>query len=461
MSNTDNTATRDAWGSKWGFVLACVGSAVGMGNVWLFPTRVSAYGGGSFILPYVIFVIIIGFSGVIGEMSLGRATRNGPIGAFAAAVETRGIKRDIGRLIGAIPMLGALALAVGYSIVVGWIVKYTWMSFTGDLLAPGSIDGFGAAFGATAPEAHSLFESISLVLSGQGNTFWQIIALIMCFFVMVGGVAKGIEVMNKFMMPLFFLMFAGLAIYMFFQPGAHAGYHYIFRIDPEFIAKPMTWVFALGQAFFSLSLAGNGTVIYGSYLDEKIDVVEAAWQIALMSIIAALLASLVVIPAMATTGQALTQGGPGLLFIFLPSVFAGMPGGYFVAIVFFVAVLFAGMTSLVNLYEAPIASLQDELGFSRAKAVAIIAIFGTIVSLSIQGIVAGWMDFVSIIVCPFGALLASIMFGWFMGKKRIEEEVSKGRKHPIGSWFAPMYRYLFVFLTATVWLLGLVFGGIG
>lgn len=458
--SSNTSGVRDSWASQWGFILACVGSAVGMGNVWLFPTRVSALGGGAFVLPYLLFIIIIGFSGVIGEMSLGRAARSGPVGAFAAAVETRGVHRNVGRLIGALPMLGALALAVGYSIVVGWVLKYMVGTFTGTTLAPTTIDGFGAHFGATALETGGIGESIAAVLAGQGNTLWQIAGLVICFVIMVGGIANGIERANKVMMPLFFLMFVGLAIYMLFQPGASAGYQYIFRIDPVYIAQPMTWVYALGQAFFTLSLAGNGTVIYGSYLGRDKDVVGAAWKVALFSFLAALLAALVVIPAMATTGQELTQGGPGLLFIFLPAIFKGMPGGSILAIIFFVAVFFAAMTSLVNLYEAPIATLQDELHLSRPAAVAIIGTIGVVASLAIQGIISGWMDFVSIVVCPLGAALAGIMFAWVMGAQRMKDEVSAGRRG-IGAWFVPLYKYVFCLLTVVVWVLGIVYGGIG
>lgn len=462
MATANTTSARDMWGTRWGFILACVGSAVGMGNVWLFPTRVSALGGGSFILPYIIFVMIIGFSGCIGEMAFGRTTRKGPVGAFAAAIESRGVSRDLGRLLGAFPMLVALATAIGYSVVVGWITKYMVGSFTGATLAPHSVDEFGAAFGATAPSAASLSESISNLLAGTGNMWWQILGLVICFAIMVFGIAQGIEKANKFMMPLFFLMFAGLAVYMFFQPGSSDGYRYIFKIDSSFIVQPMTWAYALGQAFFSLSLAGNGTVIYGSYLSDKEDIVEAAGYVSFISVVAALLASLVVIPAMATAGEKLSQGGPGLLFIFLPNIFASMPGGSLLIIVFFVAVFFAGMTSLVNLYEAPIATLQEELGLSRAKAVAIIGIFGLVASLAIQGIVEGWMDLITVYLVPIGAAMAGITFAWVMGGKKVQEAVSQGRKKPVGAWYVPLYKYVFCLLTLIVLALSiLVPGGVG
>jgi NSS family neurotransmitter:Na+ symporter len=437
---------RDSFRSKWGFIMACIGSAVGMGNIWMFPTRVSAYGGGTFLLPYFIFVILIGFSGVIEEMSFGRGTKSGPVGAFGQALATKGHEK-LGRAIGVLPMLGALALAIGYSVVVGWILKYAVGALTGAVLKPESIDGFSETFGSMA--------------SAFGNNGWQLGGLVITFVIMALGVAGGIEKANKVMMPLFFLLFAGLAVYMLFQPGAAEGYSYIFRIDPEGLKNPTVWVYALGQAFFSLSLAGNGTLIYGSYLSEKEDVVNSAWNVALFDTCAAMLAALVIIPAMATTGSQLDQGGPGLLFIFLPNLLKGMPGSRILVIVFFAAVLLAGLTSLINLFEAPIATLQEQFHLSRAKAVSVIAVIGAAVSICIQGIVSGWMDFVSIYVCPLGAGLAGIMFFWVMGKKYVEAQVSKGRRKPIGSWYYPLGKYLFCGLTVAVFVLGILFGGIG
>lgn len=448
MTNTNEaTLTRDSWQSKWGFILACIGSAVGMGNIWLFPYRMATYGG-AFLLVYLIFDVLIGFSGVIGEMSFGRAARTGPVGAFGQACASRGeSKRRIGELIGAIPMLGALALAIGYSVVVGWILKYTVGSFTGTTLAPTDAAGFGAAFGATA--------------SAFGNNLWLIIALVITFAIMVMGIAGGIEKANKVMIPLFYLMFIGLAVYVSMQDGASDGYKWMFTIDPAALKNPMLYVYALGQSFFSLSLAGNGTVIYGSYLDDNTDTFSAAWKIALFDTMAAMLAALVIVPAMATTGATLSESGPGLMFVSLPHLFSAMPGGGIVMAVFFVAVLFAGLTSLVNLFEAPIATLQDHLHFSRAKAVVIIAVIGAVASICIQGIVGEWMDFVSIYVCPLGAGLAGIMFAWVWGKKKVEDEVSRGRTHRIGGWYYPVYKYLFCILTMTVFVCGIIFGGIG
>ena len=390
---------------------------------------------------------MIGLSGVIGEMAFGRAARSGPIGAFGQAMASRGKGRRLGEAIGYIPALGSLALAIGYSVIVGWILRYSAGSLTGTTLAPGDVDGFALAFSSMA--------------GSFGNNFWQTVGLVITFIIMVLGISGGIEKINKIIMPLFFLLFLGLAVYMAFQPSAADGYRYIFRIDLKGLADPMTWVFALGQAFFSLSLAGNGTLIYGSYLDDREDVTNAAWKVALFDTLAALLAALVIIPAMATAGSGLDEGGPGLIFIYLPNLFKSMPGSRVLVIVFFTAVLFAGISSLINLFEAPIAALQQQFKLSRRTSVSVITAAALAIGLCIQGIVSGWMDFVSIYICPLGAGLAGIMFFWVFGSDYAKKEVEKGRLRPIGPWFSFMTSYLFCGLTAAVFVLGIVFGGIG
>ena len=437
---------RDSFNNKWGFILACIGSAVGMGNIWMFPTRVSMYGGGSYLIPYFIFVALIGFTGVIGEMSFGRATKSGPVDAFGYACETKN-KRKLGEAIGFIPVLGALAMAIGYTVVMGWILKYMIGAFTGKTLASADTEGFAASFGSMA--------------SAFGNNVWQIVALVIGIIILMFGVGRGIEKANKIMMPVFFILFAVLGIYVAFQPGAIEGYKYIFRVDPKAFADPKTWIFALGQAFFSLSVAGNGTLIYGSYLSDNEDIPAAAGRVALFDTIAALLAALVIIPAMATTGAQLNQGGPGLMFIFLPALFKSMPGGYIVAIIFFVAVFMAGLSSLINLYEAPIATIQEKLHLGRKASCAIIAAIALIVSICIQGIVSGWMDILSIYICPLGAGLAGIMFFWVCGKKYVETQVNTGRDKKLTDKFYPICKYIFCPICFLVLILGIVLGGIG
>ena len=286
-------------------------------------------------------------------------------------------------------------------------------------------------------------------------------ALAACFVIMAFGISSGVEKAAKVMMPLFFFMFLGLAVYLVFQPGAMEGYKYIFRIEKSAILNPMTWVYALGQAFFSLSLAGNGTIIYGSYLKEDADIVDSAKKVAFFDTTAAILAALVIIPAMATAGQELTSGGPGLMFVFIPHIFKGIPGGSILAVIFFIAVFFAGITSLVNLFEAPISTLQDYFHLKRPMAVGIIAAIGGIVSIMIQGIVSQWMDFVSIYICPLGAGMAGIMFFWIFKNGAARKAIQTGRSKQIGKWLEPVTKYVFCGLTVLVFILGIIFHGIG
>ncbi|MCI8608423.1 MAG: sodium-dependent transporter [Firmicutes bacterium] len=438
---------RDNFRSKTGFIIACVGSAVGMGNIWLFPARVSQLGGAAFLIPYFICVVVIGVTGVVGEMAFGRAMKSGPMGAFGKATEMAGKGKSLGETLALLPVLCSLALAIGYSVVVGWILKYMVGSFTGSALAPTDVDGFGAMFGQTA--------------SSFGSVGWHVLALALTFFIMVYGISSGIERANKVMMPLFFIMFVGMAIYIGTLPGAGEAYRFLLHPDWKALGEPMTWVYALGQAFFSLSLAGSGTLVYGSYLKKDVDIPSSAKTVALWDTIAALVAAFTIIPAMATAGQELTGGGPGLMFIFLPNVFGQMPGGRVLMMIFFIAVTFAGLTSLVNLFETPVEALQAKLGLSRKTAVGVIAVVGGGIALCIEGIVSDWMDVCSIYLCPLGALMAGIMFFWVCGKAFVRQEIDKGAKKKLGGWYEYASKYVFCGLTILVLVLGTALGSIG
>lgn len=446
MENHPTSGGRDAFRSRWGFKLACIGSAVGMGNIWMFPSRVSAYGA-VFLLPYILFVALIASTGVIGEMAFGRAAGGGPIVAFGEAARRRTGSRRWGEALGLVPVAGSLAMAIGYSVVVGWLLKYAADALTGAWLENRGVEAFDAAFSSAA--------------SAWGNNLWQTAAVVIAMVIMALGIGGGIEKANKVMMPLFFCLFLGLAVYISTLPGAGAGYRYMFLMDPAGLLDPMVWVYALGQAFFSLSVAGNGTLIYGSYLSREADVPASARTVALFDTLAAMLAALVIIPAMATAGETLSRSGPGLLFIFLPNLFREMPGGPVIMAVFFVAALFAGMTSLINLFEAPIATVQEKFRLSRLAAVGAVGAVGLAASLAIQGIVSPWMDVCSIYACPVGALLAGVFFFWVWGKADCLSQVNLARRKPLGSWFYPLAKYAFCGVTVIVLVMGAIKGGIG
>lgn len=437
---------RDGFQSKWGFILACIGSAVGMGNIWRFPILVSQYDGMTFLIPYFIFVILIASTGVISEMALGRFTESGTVRAFSKCTELRYKNKKIGERLGIIPVVGSLALAIGYTCVMAWIFKYTFMAFSGDLKAMGNnMDLIGETFSKTA----------------SGANLWIVIAIIVSFFIMILGVSKGIEKSNKIMMPTLFILFVFLAIYISTMKGSSKVYEYIFTINKDLIKNPKVWIYAFGQAFFSLSVAGSGTIIYGSYLSKKEDLIASAKNVAIFDTLASLMAAFVIIPAMATTNTPLDTGGPGLMFIYLVNVLNSMPAGRYLGIIFYLCVLFAGISSIINLYESSVAYLQEKFNFSRKKSTLIIHIFGCIMAILIQKIVGEWMDVISIYVCPLGAGLAGIMFLWVGGKDFALKSVNQGAKKPVGNFYFLLSKYIYVGAALIALIAGAILGGIG
>ena len=438
----NNNSSRDAFRSRFGFIMSCIGSAVGMGCIWLFPYRVGQYGGFAFLVPFLIFVVGLGFCGVMGEMAFGRAMRTGPVGAFRKATQRRGSK--IGGIFGLLPLIGSTGVAIGYTVIVGWILRFLFGAATGGMFATES----GAYFGEIA--------------GNFGSIGWHIFAIVLTFVVMNAGISAGIERANKIVMPLFFLMFIGLAIFVSTIPGAEKGYAFLFNPDWSALANPKTWMYALGQAFFSLSLVGCGTIVYGSYLKKDVDIVFSGVMVSVFELIASILVALTILPAVFAFG-ADPQSGPPLIFIVLPSIFAQIPGGQILAVVFFLAVFFAGITSLVNLYESPIEALQKHFGMQRRKACALVLTLSFLVGIFLEdsNVVGNWMDLFTIYITPFAALLAAVMFFWVCGKGFAANEINTGSAHRFGSFIEGMGKYVYCTVTFIVLVLGIVFGGIG
>lgn len=440
MAENNTVANRDQFTDRWGFILACIGSAVGMANVWAFPYRAAKYGGGAFIVAYLIIAIFLGMVGVAGEIAFGRWGRTGPLGTFRKALTERGKGlRDIG----IIPIVGSLAIGIGYAVIIGWVLRYMAGAATGSVMAADT----GAYFGA--------------ITGNFGSVGWHMLGLVLALVVMVAGVSGGIEKINKVMMPLFFVLFFIMAIRVAFLPGAVEGYKYLFIPRWEYLLNPDTWIYALGQCFFSLSLAGSGTVVYGSYLDEGEDAVTCARRIAIFDTLAALLASMVVIPAVFAFGLD-PSSGPPLMFITMPAIFQSIAGGRIISLIFFVAILFAGLTSIVNLFETPIEALQQRLGMSRRNASLLIVGVAALVGVFIENgnVVGTWMDAVSIYIIPIGALISAVLLFWVMGTDFARQQMGLGREKPVGMWAHYLGKYVFCFVTVAVILLGIVRGGI-
>ncbi|WP_042272214.1 sodium-dependent transporter [Faecalimicrobium dakarense] len=447
MSNKNiaKEESRDTFSSKVGFILACIGSAVGMGNIWMFPYRTGQFGGAAFLIPYLLFVGILGYTGLIGEFSFGRMTQTGPIGSFEKAMEMKNKNKKIGTVLGIIPVIGALGIATGYAVVVGWFIKFLFGALNGSMLA--------------APDSGAYFGEIA---GSFGSVGWHLAGITITSLILILGVSNGIEKVNKVMMPIFFILFLVILVRVVSLEGAIEGIKYMLIPRWEFISNPKTWIYALGQAFFSLSLAGSGMVVYGSYLKRDIDVPSCARNTAIFDTLSALIAGLIIIPAVFAFNLDPTAGPP-LLFITLPMVFKQMPAGNLFAILFFISVLFASITSLMNLLEVPIEALQNKFKLSRKVSVISVCSVAFFVGLFVENgdVLGTWMDVLSIYVIPVGALLAGIMFFWVVGTKIARSEVESGISKPLGKWFEPMTKYVFVTLTIVVIIGGIIFGGIG
>ena len=440
-------AAKQTFSGSVGFILACIGSAVGLGNIWRFPVLISQFGGLTFLIPYLAFVVLITYTGVIEEYALGRASGKGPVGAFGWACKDKGYER-VGRAIGILPMLGSFGLAVGYSVVLGWVLYYCYQAVSGHLLS----------FNNNLPGLEAAFNSIACA----GGCNWGIIAAtLFCVFIMGAGVASGIERANRVLLPALAVLFVLIIIYITTVPGANDGFKYIFTLEPQHLLNPKVWIFAFGQAFFSLSVTGNISVIFGSYLPKEDDIPRSAFFVALFDTLAAMLATLIIIPAMATTGTQLSSGGPGLMFIYLVDVFNRMPGGWLVQIMFFAGVSSAGITTLITIYEPGVALANKKLGMSRWLTTVVILAIGCVTAISIQSMTAQWMDILSIYICPMGALMAGVAFFWMQDKDKALQAVNEGSQHPVGEKFLWTGKYVYCLATLIALVAGIWLGGIG
>ncbi|NCB91323.1 MAG: sodium-dependent transporter [Clostridia bacterium] len=437
-----------SFSSSMGFILACVGSAVGLGNIWMFPYRTGQYGGGAFLIPYLLFIVLFGYAGLSAEFGIGRKARTGTLGSYELCWKQRKIKgKDlgkVGKILGWIPLLGSLGIAIGYSVIVGWVFRFLSGSLTGKLYQ-GDTTGF-----------------FSQATGNFGSLPWHFLVIGVAVLLLITGSTKQIEWANRIMMPVFFLLFAVLALRVAFLPGAMEGYRFLFIPKWENLAKVDTWVMAMGQAFFSLSITGSGMIVYGSYLGKHEDITKASMRTALFDTMAAMLAALAIMPAVFAFGIEPTSGPP-LMFITIPAIFEQMPMGRLFSVIFFLSVAFAGITSLINMFEAVVESWQYHFKMGRRLAVSLcgIIVFGVGVFLEEEMRLGTWMDFITIIVTPFGAVLGAVSIYYILGLDKITEEINEGRKRPVSKVFGWIGKYFYVPLAIIVFILGLVYKGIG
>ena len=417
------------FGSRWGFILSAVGSAVGMANVWGFPAKMGSNGGGAFLVAYLFFIILFSVVGLSAEYAIGRRSRTGTLGSYRAAWASR--KESLGKtggLVGWLPLAGSMCIAIGYAVIIAYVLKALFNSLTGELM---TVDT-NAWFEAFSTTEYSVIPFHIIIVVGTLLTL------------LLG--ASSIEKSNKIMMPVFFVIFVVLAIRVSMLPGAAEGYRFMFTPRWEYLKDPMVWVWAMGQAFFSLSVTGSGMIVYGAYLSDEEDVVHVAARTALFDTIAALVASLVIIPA-CFAYQLDVGAGPALLFVTLPRILQDIPMGQVFAIILYTAMVFAGVSSLQNMFEAVAESLQHRFPkLSRKSVLALLCVVCLGFGLNMEPIFnwGPWMDIVSIYIIPIGATLGALSWFWIMKKDDILDEINKGTIRPHGTPWYSAGRYLYV-----------------
>ncbi|MBQ2384111.1 MAG: sodium-dependent transporter [Oscillospiraceae bacterium] len=447
---------RSSFTGKIGFVLAAAGSAVGLGNIWRFPYLAAKYGGGIFLLMYLILALTFGFALMVGEIALGRKTGQSAIGAFGALSQKH---RFIGLLASAVPII----ILPYYSVIGGWVMKYLSVMFTGNL-GPASIDGYFEAFIAQP------MEPIGWFLLFIGLTA----AVVLC------GVEKGIEKVSKWMMPILVVLTLGIAVYSMFMPGAMDGV--LYYITPDFSKFSMTTVLAaMGQLFYSMSLAMGIMITYGSYMKKEVSITSAVKQIEVFDSGVAFLAGMMVIPAVFSFSggdEAALGKGPGLMFVTLPKVFASIPGiaGSIVGALFFLLVLLAALTSSISLMETVVSIFRDKFGWGRKSTCLFVLMLSIILGLPSSLGFGLWKDFSfagmtildmfdffsNSILMPIVALLTCWFIGYVIGPKTLTDEVEISGKFGRKKLFVIMIRYialiciLLILLTSILDVLGIM-----
>ncbi len=411
---------REGFGSRIGFILAAAGSAVGLGNIWRFPYLAAKYGGGIFLLTYLILVVSFGFSLMVTEISLGRKTGKSVIGAYKQADKRFGF-------LGPVAALVPFIITPYYCVIGGWVIKYL-VTFASGQAQSATDDGYFGGF---------------ISQFGEPSVYFIIFAVLTAA-VVIFGVEKGIENVSKILMPVLVVLSIGIAVYTMTLPGAGAGVKYY--ILPDFkgftaIKFMKTIVAAMGQLFYSMSLAMGIMVTYGSYMRKQDSIEKSTRQISFFDTFIAIIAGLIIVPSVfifSGGDEAALNAGPGLMFVTLPKVFDSMRGGHIVGCAFFVLVAFAALTSSVSLLETMVSIITEKFGLKRAGSTAISLIIVFVMGmLSVMGYsnmsevtifgyqILDFFDFISNnIMMPIVALLTCILIGYIVKPKYIEDETT-------------------------------------
>ena len=411
---------RSSFSGKIGFVLSAAGASVGLGNIWRFPYLAAKYGGGIFLLIYIVLALTFGYTMIVAETSLGRMTKKSPVGAFGYFGKSKWLSFG-GWINAVIPIL----IVPYYSVIGGWVIKYLFGYITGQSASLAQ-DGYFSDF----------------ISNGVSAEICFLIFALFTLLIIYAGVRNGIERVSKCMMPILVVFSVIIAIYSVTRPGALAGVTYFLVPNIENFSW-MTVVTAMGQMFYSLSIAMGILITFGSYMKKDISIEGSTRNVEIFDTAIAIMAGLMIIPAVfAFSGgdPDMLQAGPSLMFITIPKVFESMGLGTFVGILFFLLVLFAAVTSSIALTESAVSTFEDELGWNRHKSTLLISVimialgslsslgYGPLANITIMGMqFLDFFDFLTnSVMMPIAAIATCLLVSRVVGIQRIEEEVLEG-----------------------------------
>lgn len=409
-----SSVVRETWQSRLGFVLAAVGSAVGLGNVWRFPFQTGQEGGAAFLAVYLVFILLVGLPAMLVELTVGRRSKRNAVGALGQ------IGGRAWRYVGGLFLVVGFVILSYYSVVSGWVLRYFLGSFTGDYLV--------------GPEAY--FESVS---TGLDAVVFHAIFMVVVIAIVGGGVRRGIEAAVRLIIPGIVVLMVALAIYAATLPDVGAAYAYYLSPDVEVLASQWHSIVpaAAGQAFFTLSLGMGAILTYASYIDEDRNLLVDSGAIVVSDTAIAILTGLVVFPILFATGVGAVAPGPGAIFVALAGAFGGLPYGWILGAVFFGAFAMAALSSAISLLEVVVAYLVDEHDVDRRLAAAGIGacVFVLGIPVAIDGVFLELYDRLAAeVLLVVGGLLLSILVGWIVAEDAIDElQQGMGKFGSLGS----------------------------
>lgn len=446
MQQPKDVVARDTFSGGIGYVLAVAGSAVGLGNIWRFPYLAAKYGGGMFLLVYLILMITFGYALIVSETAIGRMTGKSPLGAFTHFGNKKSLY--IGGWVNAVvPML----IVPYYCVIGGWVTKYLFEYLTGH---------------ATILATDTYFTQF--IADSKSVVIWFIVFAAIVLLVIMGGVKNGVERVSKIMMPLLVALAVCIAIYSVTRPGAMEGVKYLLIPNFENFSW-MTIVAAMGQMFYSLSIAMGVLYTYGSYLRKEVDIEKSTKQVEIFDTVIAVLAGLMIIPAVfAFSGgdPDTLQAGPSLMFITIPKVFESMGWGNVIGFIFFLMVFFAALTSAISLMETSVSTFADQLGWKRGKCLGLMTIMTLVVGIACALGFGAW-DFIQIlgmsildfldfltnsIMMPVGAISTCILVVKVIGTEKIAEEMMQSSSFKRRKTYEFVIKYLAPICIVTILL---------